>query len=75
MYAQLMEALAEILAGALLADLEAEIEAEQALAVATAESPRGIGSRKDQDEPLAVSSLAPDAAHSSNPSDPIVART
>jgi hypothetical protein len=57
MDAQLMEALAEILAGALLADLEAEIEAEQALAVATAESPRGTGSRTD--EFVAVSGLAP----------------
>jgi hypothetical protein len=73
MDSQLTDALADILANALLADIETE--EEQTLAVATAESPRGIGSRKDQDEPLAVSSLAPDAAHSSNPSDPIVART
>jgi hypothetical protein len=40
---QLMEVLAEILADALLADLEAE--QEQAPTGATAESPRGIGSR------------------------------
>jgi hypothetical protein len=38
-----MDTLGEILADALLADLEAELEAEQAIAVATAESPRGIG--------------------------------
>jgi hypothetical protein len=74
MDAQLMEALAEILADALLADLEGEMEEEQIVAVTTAVSPRGIGSRKDEDEPLAVSSLAPDAAQLSNPSDPIVVR-
>ena len=49
---QLMEAVAEILADALIADLE--IEEEQALTTATAGSPRGIGSRAEQ--------LAPDAA-------------
>jgi hypothetical protein len=75
MDAQLMEALGDILADALLADLETEMEEEQIVAVATADSPRGIGSRKDEDELLAASSLAPDAAHSSNPTDPIVALT
>jgi hypothetical protein len=74
MDAHLMDALADILADAILADLEAEMEEEQAVAVATAESPTGIGSRKDQDEPLAVSSLAPATAHSSTSNDPIVAR-
>ncbi len=72
MNANLMEALADILADALLADLETEMEEEHAVAVATAESPTGIGSRKDQDEHLAVSSPASDTAHSSNPSEPIV---
>jgi hypothetical protein len=72
MDAQLMEALGDILADALLADLETEMEEEHALTVASAESPRGIGSRNDQDEPLAVSSLAPDAAQLGNPGDPIV---
>jgi hypothetical protein len=75
MDAQLMEALGDILADALLADLETEMEEEHALAVASAESPRGNNSRKDQDQLLAVSDLAPAAAHSSSPSDPIVART
>jgi hypothetical protein len=75
MDAQLMEALGDILADALLADLETEMEEEHALTVASAESPRGISSRKDQDPPLVVSNLAPDAAHSSNPTDPIVALT
>jgi hypothetical protein len=72
MDSQLTDALADILANALLADIETE--EEQTLAVATAESPTGIGSRKDQDEPLAVSSLAPATAHSSTSNDPIVAR-
>jgi hypothetical protein len=44
MDAQLLDALAEILADALLADLEQEMEQEQVVSVATAESPRGIGS-------------------------------
>ena len=70
-----MEALGDILADALLADLETEMEEEQIVTVTTAESPRGTGSRKDQHEPLAVSSPASDAAHSSNPSDPIVVCT
>jgi hypothetical protein len=74
MDAQLMEALADILADALLADLETKMEEEQRVTVATAESPRGTGSRKDQDQLAVSSNLAPDAAHSSNPSDPIVAR-
>jgi hypothetical protein len=47
MDAQLMEALGDILADALLADLETEMEEEHALAVASAESPRGIGSQTD----------------------------
>lgn len=47
MDAQLMEALSDILADALLADLEAEMEEEHAVAVATAESPTGIGSRTE----------------------------
>ena len=60
MDAQLMDAIAEILADALLADLEAEMQEEQAVAAATAESPRGIGSRT---EPLvATSPRTPDAA-------------
>jgi hypothetical protein len=72
MDAHLMDALAEILADALLADLESEMEEEQTVAVATAVSPTGIGSRTS---PLvAVSSLAPDAAQLGNPSDPIVVR-
>ena len=58
MDAQLMEALAEILADALVADLEAE--EEHALAVGTAESPRGIGSRAEQ--LAAASTRTPDAA-------------
>jgi hypothetical protein len=53
MDAQLMEALTDILADALLADLESEVE--QALAVATAESPTGIGS---QSEDVVVASAA-----------------
>ena len=59
-----MEALSGILADALLADLEAELEAEQAVTVATAESPRGTGSRTD--DLVAVSSLVSDAAHRGN---------
>jgi hypothetical protein len=43
-----MDALAEILADALLADLEAELEEEQSVAGATAESSRGIGSQIEQ---------------------------
>ena len=70
-----MEALADILADALLADLETELVEEQVVTAATAESPRGTGSLKDQVQLLAVSNLAPAAAHSSNPSDPIVAPT
>jgi hypothetical protein len=72
MDAHLMDALADILADAILADLEAEMEEEQGVAVSTAQSPTGIGSRKDQ--LLAVSSLAPDAAQCGSPSDPIVVR-
>ena len=45
---QLRDALADVLADALLADLEAELEAEQVVAVATAESPRGISSHAEQ---------------------------
>jgi hypothetical protein len=74
MDSQLTDALADILANALLADIETEMEEEQAVAVSTAQSPTGIGRRKDQDEPLAVSSLAPATAHSSTSNDPIVAR-
>jgi hypothetical protein len=48
MDAQLMDALAEILADALLADLESEMEEEQAVAAVTAESPRGTGSQAEQ---------------------------
>jgi hypothetical protein len=70
MDAQLMEALGDILADALLADLETEMEEEHALAVASAESPTGIGSRKDQ--LLAVSSLAPDVAQCGSQNDPTV---
>jgi hypothetical protein len=47
MDANLMAALADILADALLADLETEMEEEHALAVATAESPTGISSRTE----------------------------
>jgi hypothetical protein len=72
MDALLMDALAEILADALLADLEAEICEVEALSESTAHSPTGIGSRTS---PLvAVSSLALDAAQLGNPSDPIVVR-
>jgi hypothetical protein len=74
MDAELMEALAEILADALLADLEGEMEEEQIVAVTTAVSPTGSNSRKDQDQLLAVSDLSPVASHSSNPSDLIAAR-
>jgi hypothetical protein len=69
MDALLLEALSDILADALLADLESEMEEEQEVTAATAESPTGISSRKDQDQLLAVSSLEPD---SGSPSDPIV---
>jgi hypothetical protein len=48
MDAHLMDALAEILADALLADLESEMEEEQVVAVTTAESPTGIGSQAEQ---------------------------
>jgi hypothetical protein len=72
MDAQLMEALGDILADALLADLETEMEEEHALAVASAESPTGSGSRTE--DLVAVSSLAPDPAQRGNPSDPIVVR-
>ena len=72
---QLLEALADILADALLADLEAELVEEQAVTAATDESPRGSHSPTDQDQRLAVSDLAPAGAHSSNPSDPIVVPT
>src|SRR5262249_48390926 len=58
MDAQLMEALAEILADALITDLETE--EEQALTGVTAESPRGTGSRVEQ--PPATSARTPDAA-------------
>ena len=60
MDAQLVEALSDILADALLADLESEMEEEQVVAVGTAESPTGFGSRTDQ--LVAVPSRAPDAA-------------
>jgi len=43
---ELLEALADILADAVLADLEAEIEAEQAVPIATAESPRELAVRR-----------------------------
>jgi hypothetical protein len=55
---QLMEAVAEILADALIADLETE--EEQALTTATAESPRGIGSQPDRT--ILPATSAPDAA-------------
>jgi hypothetical protein len=58
MDSQLMEALADILADALVADIESE--EEQALAASTAQSPRGIGSRAEQ--PAATSTRTPDAA-------------
>jgi hypothetical protein len=74
MDAQLMEALSDIFADALLADLETEMEEEHVVGAATAESPRGIGSRKDQDKPFAVSSVASDAAQLGDPSDSIVVR-
>jgi hypothetical protein len=60
MDAQLMEALSDILADALLADIEAEIEAEQIVTVATAESPRGTGSQAERR--VATSPRTPDAA-------------
>jgi hypothetical protein len=41
MDAQLLDALADILADALLADIETDIEAEQAVAVPTARIPEG----------------------------------
>jgi hypothetical protein len=42
---QLLDALADILADALLADLEKQMEEEQVVNVATAESPTGSGSQ------------------------------
>jgi hypothetical protein len=48
MDANLMEALADVLADALLADLETEMEEEQVVAVTTSESPRGTGSQAEQ---------------------------
>jgi hypothetical protein len=60
MDAHLMDALADILADAILADLEAEMEEEQGVAVATAESPTGIGSKAEQ--LVATSPRTPDAA-------------
>jgi hypothetical protein len=60
MDAQIMEALSDILADALLADLEAELEAEQAVTIASAESPRGIGSRVEHVN--ATTCTTPDAA-------------
>ncbi len=53
-----MDALADILADALLVDLETEMAEEQAVTAATAESPTGIGSQK---ESLIASSPAPHA--------------
>ncbi len=53
-----MEALADILADALLADLETEMEQEQVVTAGTAETPTGIGS---QMESLIASSPAPHA--------------
>jgi hypothetical protein len=58
MDSQLMEALSDILADALLADLETEMEEEHVVAPATAQSPRGSGSRTD--DLVAVSSLVSD---------------
>jgi len=58
MNAQLMEALADILANALIADLETE--AEQSLAVTTAESLTGLGSRAEHR--VATTTSAQDAA-------------
>jgi hypothetical protein len=60
MDAQLMEALAEILADALLADLEGEMEEEQIVAVTTAVSPTGTGSQAER--LVATSPRTPDAA-------------
>jgi hypothetical protein len=62
MDAQLMEAVAEILADALLADLEANLESEELPAVTpdTATSPTGIGSRSERLAP--ISTPTPDAA-------------
>jgi hypothetical protein len=57
---QLLDALAEILADALLADLEKKMEEEQVVSVATAESPTGIGSRAERLAP--ISTPTPDAA-------------
>ncbi len=57
---QLLGALAEILADALLADLETETEEEPAVAVATAESLRGIGNEAEL--LVATSTCTPDAA-------------
>jgi hypothetical protein len=50
---QLLDALADILADALLADLEAEVAEVEAISVSTAQSPRGSGSNR---------SIAPDGA-------------
>jgi hypothetical protein len=60
MDAQLMEALSDIFADALLADLETEMEEEHALPVASAESPRGTGSQAER--LVATSPRTPDAA-------------
>jgi len=43
---QLLDALADILADALLADLEAEVAEVEAISVSTAQSPTGTGSHK-----------------------------
>jgi hypothetical protein len=45
MDAQLRDALADILADALLADLEAEVAEVEAVSVSTAQSPTGSGSK------------------------------
>jgi hypothetical protein len=60
MDAHLMEALADVLADALLADLETEMEEVHALTVASAESPRGTGSEAER--LVATSPRTPDAA-------------
>jgi hypothetical protein len=72
MNAQLLNALADIIADALLADLEAEVPEVEGVSVSTAQSPRGTGSRKDQDQLPASSNLAPDAAQLGDPADSIV---
>jgi hypothetical protein len=60
MDAQLLDALADILADAFLADLEAEVAEVEAVSVSTANPTTGSGSQLEH--PATVSSSEPDAA-------------